>query len=100
MFRWQCTYRRLTPSAYGSGVNEWSPQVLTAEPAAPASESTTQVGRSRRITGIDMARGIAMAGMTVVHFVAWWEGEGALFTAAELLRGRAVPLFMLSLIHI
>ena len=36
-----------------------------------------------------------MAGMTVVHFVAWWEGEGSLFRAAELLSGRAVPLFML-----
>ena len=42
-----------------------------------------------------MARGIAMALMVVVHFVAWWEGEGALFTAAELVRGRAMPLFML-----
>ena len=48
-----------------------------------------------RITGIDMARGIAMFLMTIVHFVAWWEGEGALFTAAELVRGRAMPLFML-----
>lgn len=42
-----------------------------------------------------MARGIAMFLMTIVHFVAWWEGEGGLFTAAELVRGRAMPLFML-----
>lgn len=50
---------------------------------------------STRIHGIDMARGLAMAGMTVVHFVAFWEGEGALFTAASLFDGRAMPLFML-----
>ncbi len=47
-----------------------------------------------RITGIDMARGIAMAGMVIVHFVAWWEGDGALATLAEHVRGRAMPLFM------
>lgn len=51
--------------------------------------------KTKRIAGIDMARGIAMAGMVVVHFVAWREGEGAPFTAAELLNGRAMPLFML-----
>jgi uncharacterized membrane protein YeiB len=50
---------------------------------------------SARITGIDMARGIAMAGMVIVHFVAWWETDGALSSAAELVRGRAMPLFML-----
>ena len=33
--------------------------------------------------------------MTVVHFVAWWQGDGVLFTVAELSSGRAVPLFML-----
>jgi len=36
-----------------------------------------------------------MAGMVVVHFVAWREGEGFAFTAAEMLSGRAMPLFML-----
>ena len=39
--------------------------------------------------------GIAMVLMTIVHFVAWWEGDGVLFTIAELSSGRAVPLFML-----
>ena len=48
-----------------------------------------------RITGIDLARAIAMAGMVVVHFVAWWEGDGALATVGENVRGRAMPLFML-----
>ena len=52
-------------------------------------------GSSGRIHGIDMARGIAMFLMTIVHFVAWWETDGALATAAELSRGRAMPLFML-----
>ena len=49
-----------------------------------------------RITGIDMARGLAMAGMVVVHFVNFRQDEGAaLATLAELFRGRAMPLFML-----
>lgn len=63
--------------------------------ATAATSDAVGTQRQGRITGIDMARGIAMALMVVVHFVAWWEGEGALFTAAELVRGRAMPLFML-----
>lgn len=45
--------------------------------------------------GIDAARGIAMAGMVIVHFVNWRQGDGALYTAAGVLSGRAMPLFML-----
>jgi len=52
-------------------------------------------GRRGRIEGIDVARGIAMAAMTITHFVAWREGDGTLHAAAELFRGRAMPLFML-----
>ncbi len=51
--------------------------------------------RQGRITGIDAARGVAMAGMVTVHFVNWREGDGPLYTAAGLLSGRAMPLFML-----
>ena len=84
-------------------MTEWTPSELMPDssfaPRAAAATTTTKTDaiapKSKRITGIDMARGIAMAGMTVVHFVAWWEGQGALFTAAELFRGRAMPLFML-----
>ena len=60
-----------------------------------ANANATRRAATRRITGIDLARGIAMFLMTIVHFVAWFEGEGGLFTAAELVRGRAMPLFML-----
>ena len=72
-------------------VSDASPESSVGSAAGSASQSTG----GRRIHGIDMARGVAMFFMTIVHFVAWWEGEGALFTAAELSSGRAVPLFML-----
>ena len=49
-----------------------------------------------RITGIDVARGVAMFGMTVVHFVAFRENEGeTLATIASVFRGRAMPLFVM-----
>ena len=51
--------------------------------------------RRGRIEGIDVARGIAMAAMTITHFVAWREGDGLPYAAAEVFRGRAMPLFML-----
>ncbi len=74
-----------------------SAHAIPVEVIAEADASSAISGQRSpgRITGIDMARGIAMALMVIVHFVAWWEGEGALFTAAELVRGRAMPLFML-----
>lgn len=72
-----------------------SPQA-PIHPESLASGLDAPVAPARgRIHGIDMARGIAMLFMTIVHFVAWWEGEGVLFTIAELSSGRAVPLFML-----
>lgn len=65
-------------------------------PAAPDSPGVFGGGVGvGRITGIDLARAIAMAGMVIVHFVAWWEGDGALAMIAEHVRGRAMPLFML-----
>lgn len=70
------------------------PPLPDGAPAGPVVGATT-VATGGRIHGIDLARGIAMFFMTIVHFVAWWEGEGSLFTAAELSRGRAMPLFML-----
>lgn len=49
-----------------------------------------------RIKGIDMARGLAMAGMVVVHFVSrFQEPDRTLTEAAGLFHGRAMPLFML-----
>lgn len=45
--------------------------------------------------GIDMARGLAMAGMTTVHFVALNQDTGRLNEAANLFSGRAMPLFMM-----
>lgn len=67
---------------------------LTAEPSGSALQREDSAGRSR-IKGIDVARGIAMAAMTITHFVAWREGDGLPHEAAELFRGRAMPLFML-----
>lgn len=49
-----------------------------------------------RIKGIDLARGLAMAGMVIVHFVSrFQEPDHALTTVAGLFHGRAMPLFML-----
>ena len=73
-------------------VTEWTPSELMPDssfaPRAAAATTTTKTDaiapKSKRITGIDMARGIAMAGMTVVHFVAWWEGQGALLSLIHI----------------
>lgn len=70
-------------------------EAVTNPELTPDSAEPVTGRRSERILGIDMARGIALALMVIVHFVAWWEGEGALFTGAELISGRAMPLFML-----
>ena len=74
--------------------------MMTADTASSTSSVGSAPGSatpraSGRIHGIDMARGIAMFFMTIVHFVAWWEGDGLLFSIAEQSSGRAVPLFML-----
>jgi len=72
------------------------PADVASDPGGPGVAAAFGGGtKLGRITGIDMARGIAMFLMTIVHFVAWFEGEGGLFTAAELTRGRAMPLFMM-----
>lgn len=64
--------------------------------AAPVQSPLTRAVKPGRIIGIDMARGIAMFGMTVVHFVNFREEPGAdLATLAEAFRGRAMPLFMM-----
>lgn len=48
-----------------------------------------------RIHGIDVARGLAMLGMVVVHYV-WADGDtGPAAMAARAMDGRAMPLFML-----
>lgn len=52
------------------------------------------VDRSR-ILGIDVARGLAMLGMVVVHYV-WADGEaGPVAALARAMDGRSMPLFML-----
>ncbi|MGI9597392.1 MAG: acyltransferase family protein [Acidimicrobiales bacterium] len=55
--------------------------------SAPASSS--------RISGIDVARAMAMLGMVIAHY-AWPDGSGsALDTVADAVRGRAMPLFIM-----
>jgi uncharacterized membrane protein YeiB len=51
--------------------------------------------QQRRIEGIDVARGLAMLGMVVVHYV--WAGDdtGPAAALARAMEGRAMPLFML-----
>ncbi len=79
----------------------WTERAVDRPPASTGSvpgrraQTTGDAGRPGRITGIDMARGIAMALMVIVHFVNWRQGDGLAFTAAELVSGRAMPLFML-----
>lgn len=50
---------------------------------------------STRIHGLDVARGLAMLGMVIVHYV--WPGEepGLGATVARAMDGRAMPLFMM-----
>jgi uncharacterized membrane protein YeiB len=50
---------------------------------------------SRRITGIDLARAVAMLGMVIVHY-AWPSDQGswALNFVAQSSTGRAMPLFL------
>ena len=95
-------------SIVANGVSAGSTALRSAAPKvgreAPVSEPALTVTnvvpaekpkKRPRIVGIDMARGIAMFGMTVVHFVNFREDDGALATFAELFRGRAMPLFMM-----
>lgn len=83
------TFTNAPASVVPVAVNE--PQLF-----APAVPAPTEQKKSGRIVGIDMARGIAMFAMTVVHFVNFREDPGAdLATFAELFRGRAMPLFMM-----
>lgn len=63
--------------------------------------TTGGLGSSARIHGIDVARGLAMLGMVVVHYV-WADGVsgsgpdvGAGAELARAMEGRAMPLFML-----
>ena len=83
--------------AYAAAYSSTAPGTVQGSqlPPPPAPESPTPA-RSKRITGIDMARGIAMFSMTVVHFVAFFENEGeTLATIASVNRGRAMPLFVM-----
>lgn len=48
-----------------------------------------------RITGIDLARAVAMLGMVIAHY-AWPDGsQGALDELATAVKGRAMPLFVM-----
>ncbi len=77
----QASYKRSLASA---------PAVIEPEQAPPVTS------KPARIMGIDMARGLAMAGMVIVHFVSLFEEqESPLSTLANLFDGRAMPLFML-----
>ena len=61
--------------------------VSTAAPWPP--------GAGRRIEGIDVARGLAMLGMVIVHYVWAASDTGPTAALARAMEGRAMPLFML-----
>ncbi|MEL6985425.1 MAG: heparan-alpha-glucosaminide N-acetyltransferase domain-containing protein, partial [Actinomycetota bacterium] len=64
--------------------------------SGPPAGAPPQRRQTGRITGIDLARGLAMAGMVVVHFVSrFQQPDHDLTELAALFHGRAMPLFML-----
>ena len=79
--------------ASATGESSFVPAEPPVDPRQPLS---VRQPRSTRITGIDAARGVAMFGMVIVHFVNFREDRGERLTEfAELFNGRAMPLFML-----
>ena len=77
--------------AYARRLDERLAEVASDQADTPAPKEV-----QTRITGIDMARGLAMFAMTVVHFVGFRENDGeALATIASVFRGRAMPLFVM-----
>lgn len=72
------------------------PTSLAAQPSLdPSSWAPPTRPRLPRIHGIDLARGLAMLGMVIVHYV--WASNDTGFGAevAQAMEGRAMPLFML-----
>ncbi|MEM9562867.1 MAG: heparan-alpha-glucosaminide N-acetyltransferase domain-containing protein [Actinomycetota bacterium] len=51
--------------------------------------------RTGRIDGIDLARGLAMLGMVIVHYVWAADDTGPAAALARAMDGRAMPLFMM-----
>ncbi len=51
--------------------------------------------RTGRIHGIDLARGLAMLGMVIVHYVWAADDTGPAAALARAMDGRAMPLFMM-----
>ncbi|MEL6981468.1 MAG: heparan-alpha-glucosaminide N-acetyltransferase domain-containing protein [Actinomycetota bacterium] len=75
------------------------PTSATAQPVAglpswppPTGQRPARVGR---IHGIDLARGLAMLGMVIVHYVWAHSDTGFGAEVARAMEGRAMPLFML-----
>lgn len=68
------------------------PGQLTAEPDPSSAAAVPPVAR---IHGIDLARGLAMFGMVVAHYVWASQDTGPAAVVARAMEGRAMPLFML-----
>ena len=59
------------------------------------SEAAARPRLAGRIHGIDLARGLAMLGMVIVHYVWADDDTGPWAVLARAMNGRAMPLFML-----
>ena len=71
-----------------------APVAVSYSAEATTAPSQFSLGVSR-ITGLDLARAMAMLGMVIVHYV-WPDDSGtAVDVVASALRGRAMPLFVL-----
>jgi uncharacterized membrane protein len=68
---------------------------VTVTSASSPPEAPVERPRPARIVGLDLARAIAMFGMVVVHYTRPVENGELLDTVAHVMRGRAMPLFML-----
>ena len=72
------------------GQEMWLPQVA----AVPAPTSSGPAIAASRLIGLDVARGIAMVGMVIAHYVARDGSGSALDDVRAFMDGRAMPLFV------
>lgn len=86
------------PSADREGHRESSGGgVHRARGVEPLSQGSAvePAGPTKRIEGLDIARGIALMGMIIVHIMPWWSEETGISLFHQLFSGRSAALFAL-----